>query len=56
MASVGVGLIVSLWMASLLRHLRPSLIDIRRGGVIGDKLTVGITSALDHGYVHYLFV
>jgi hypothetical protein len=38
------------------RHLNPSLIHIRRGGVIGDKLTVGITSALDHGYINHFFV
>jgi hypothetical protein len=56
MASVLVGLQVSLWMASLLRHLRPSFVNIRRGGVIGDELTIGITSALDYGYVNHFFV
>jgi hypothetical protein len=34
--------------------LHPSLIHIRRGGIIGDELTIGITGALNYGYVQHL--
>jgi hypothetical protein len=32
----------------------PSLIYIRRGGVILNEAALGITSALNYGYVHHL--
>jgi hypothetical protein len=32
----------------------PGLVYVRRTGVIGDKLTVGIAGALNYGHIHHL--